>query len=179
MKDISIDRIMSWGPCEDYDREKLLAITGGRLEMSWREWLALDAPIADKVWLGIRLLPEREQHLFACRCAERPLMRERKAGREPDKRSWKAPAVKRRWVDGEATDKELFAARSAARSAARAAGESDMYGAVDSAWHAAWHAALSTARAAVYAARNDWHAADAAENQTQLDDICKVLGGVD
>ena len=64
---------------------------------------------------------ERILHEFACWCAEGALKAERKAGREPDPRSWEAIKVKRRWLEGKATDKELAAARAAARAAAWAA----------------------------------------------------------
>jgi hypothetical protein len=61
----------------------------------------------------------RELRLFACDCAERALIRERDAGREPDPRSWAAIEVSRRYADGQATDDELAAARDAAWAAAR------------------------------------------------------------
>ena len=57
--------------------------------------------------------------LFACDCAERALTAEREAGREPDKRSWTAIEVARRFAEGNATLEELSAARSAAWMAAR------------------------------------------------------------
>jgi hypothetical protein len=60
-------------------------------------------------------------HAFACDVAEEALNRERLAGREPDARSWKAIAVKRAWLKGEATAEKLAAARDAARAAAGAA----------------------------------------------------------
>ena len=64
---------------------------------------------------------ERLFHEFACWCAERVLKAERKAGREPDPRSWAAIWVKRQWLQGKATDEELAAARAAAGDAAGAA----------------------------------------------------------
>jgi hypothetical protein len=39
---------------------------------------------------------ERTARLFACDCAERALLREREAGREPDERAWQAVRVARR-----------------------------------------------------------------------------------
>ena len=60
-------------------------------------------------------------HEFACWCAEQALKAERKAGREPDERSWAAIRVKRRWLKGQATDEQWEAARAAAREAAWAA----------------------------------------------------------
>ena len=81
-------------------------------------------------------------HEFACWCAEQALKAERKAGRESDKRSWEAIRVKRRWLKGEATDKELAAAGAAAGDAARdAAGAAAGAAAGDAAWAAAGDAA--------------------------------------
>jgi hypothetical protein len=56
-------------------------------------------------------------HEFACDIAEACL---RKHG-VTDERSWVAIETKRKWVKGEATDEELFAATGAARAAVRAA----------------------------------------------------------
>jgi hypothetical protein len=67
-------------------------------------WMHLDAPIL---------------RLFAADCAERALLREQAAGREPDPRSWAAAAVARRYARGEATDEELDAAWDAAWAAER------------------------------------------------------------
>jgi len=103
--------------------------------------------------------------LWAAECAERPLLREREAGREPDKRSWKVIEVLRLFLDGKATQKQMSAARSAAysaayaaRSAARSAAASATY-AARSATYAAYCAAASAAASAAYAARS---AADSA-----------------
>ena len=91
-------------------------------------------------------------HEFACWCAEAGLKREREAGREPDKRSWDAIRVKRRWLRGLASDKELDAAR-------------------DAAWDAAWATARArdAARAAAWAAARDaaWAAARDAARDAQ------------
>ena len=58
---------------------------------------------------------ERELRLFACACAERALLRERKQGSEPDERSWRAVEVSRRYAMGDADEAELvLAAESAA-----------------------------------------------------------------
>ena len=86
-------------------------------------------------------------HEFACWCAEQALLREREAGREPDPRSWAAIETKRRWLRGEATDKELAAARDAAWAAARAAARAAAwYAAWASAWASAWYAAWDATR---------------------------------
>ena len=60
----------------------------------------------------------RTLHEFALWCATRALARERKAGHPVDSRSENALAVKRRWLDGGATDAELAAAGDAAWAAA-------------------------------------------------------------
>ena len=97
-------------------------------------------------------------HEFACQVAEEAL---EKHG-VTDKRSWKAIEVKRLWLKGEATDKELRVAQDAAWSAADAAGSAAWYAAsaaesaAEAAWSAAWYAARSAAEAAA------WSAADAA-----------------
>ena len=65
-------------------------------------------------------------HEFAIAEARAGLLRERSKGYEPDKRSWDALRIKRRWLKGKATDEELAAAGAAARDAAR-----------DAAWAAA------------------------------------------
>jgi hypothetical protein len=59
----------------------------------------------------------RALHEFALWCAEGAL----KEANVTDERSWEMLEVKRRWLDGQATDDELAAAWAAARSAAWAA----------------------------------------------------------
>jgi hypothetical protein len=63
----------------------------------------------------------KELRLFTCDCAERALKRERKAGREPDERSWEVIIIARRYADGKATLEELNAAYNAAYAAYNAA----------------------------------------------------------
>lgn len=100
-------------------------------------------------------------HEFACWSAEQALLGEREAGREPDKRSWTAINVKRKWLKGEATDEELDAAGDAAWDAeeeatyaasatSNAAASAANAAARDAAWAAAW-AACSAAWAATWA----------------------------
>lgn len=71
----------------------------------------------------------RTLHEFALWCAEKAL----KLDPHPDQRSLNALEVKRRWLDGQASDQELDAARAAAWDAAGDA-------AGDAAWAAAWAA---------------------------------------
>jgi hypothetical protein len=68
-----------------------------------------------------REISERECRLFAADVAERLLLAERAAGREPLEASWKAVEVARAYAVGKATDEELRAVARAAVEAARAA----------------------------------------------------------
>jgi hypothetical protein len=81
-----------------------------------------------------------------------------------DERCWNALKVKEQWLDGNATDAELAAARNAAWDAARNAARAAAWDAArDAAWNAAWDAAWDAARDAARAAA--WDAArDAARN---------------
>ena len=111
--------------------------------------------------------------LLACDCAERPLHRERQAGREPDPRSWDVLRVARAYAVGAASQDQLdaardaawvaWAARDAARDAAWDAARDAAWDAAEAAWAAAraaaWDAARAAARAAAEAA---WDAARAA-----------------
>ena len=113
----------------------------------------------------------KELRLFACDCAEQALKRERKAGREPDERSWKAIIVSRLYANGEANLQELAAAGDAAWDAARAA-------AGDAAGAAAWAAAWDAARAAAWAAAWDAGAAWDAEIKWQRNRLARYLDAV-
>ena len=106
---------------------------------------------------------DRALHEFAVWVARQALLRERKRGREPDKRSWNALRVKARWIQGKATEAELAAARDAAWDAARAAARAAAMAAAwdaaraaawDAAMAAAWDAAMAAPRAAARAAAN-------------------------
>ncbi len=103
---------------------------------------------------------ERECRLFACDVAEEALH----LAKVEDPRSWKAIEVSRKFADGQATDKDLAAARDAARAAAW-----------DAAWAAAWDAAWAAARDAAWAAARDaaraaaWDAARAAARDAAWD----------
>jgi hypothetical protein len=98
---------------------------------------------------------EKSARLFAADCAEWALKQERKAGREPDKRSWNCVRIVRDYARGKAGEEERSAAGSAARSAAESAARS---AARSAAWSAAWSAA-----------RSAWSAADSAAWSTAQD----------
>ena len=145
---ITIDQVAAWGPCSDYQPERIRELFGRRKYMTLKQLIALDIPASDKLWclLHEEVVPSPQLHLLACEYAERALLREREAGREPDPRSWAAIDTKRRWIRKEATDSELLAA-----------------------WAAAWEAARDAARDAAWAAEIAWQlelafdAANAAE----------------
>ncbi len=105
-------------------------------------------------------IPEHILHHFACDCAERALLREREAGREPDACSWEAIRIKRLWVEGKATEEKLDAACADARDAAR-----------NATWDSVRNRAMAAARwAARYAA---WNATDAAWDAANATDAAK------
>jgi hypothetical protein len=92
-------------------------------------------------------------HGFALWCAEWAIENSRKIGIVPHANSLKALQVKRLWLDGQATDEELAAARGAARGAAWDAARGAAWAASwDAARDAAWGAARGAARAAAWAA---------------------------
>lgn len=141
-----------------------------------RDWTgtALDVlrhpavPAQEKLWLVLRpsWLPDRILHESAVWCAEQALA----LVEQPDPRSVAAPAVKRRWLDGKATDRELLAAKAAAwlaaQDAARVAAEGAEQDAAwaaakAAAWAAAWAAAVDAAGLAARVAAWDAARADA------------------
>ena len=151
---VTVDDVMSWEPCKEYSRERVTALFAGRETITAFDVLDMDIPAEDRLWAVLRMVPDPILHEFACRIAEAVLMRERRAGREPDPRSWAAIDAKRKWLRGEIGDKELHAAREAAWCAAM---NDARCAAWQAAWYAAWCAAMNDARnAAWYAA---WHAA--------------------
>ena len=104
--------------------------------------------------------------LWAAECAERALLREREAGREPDKRSWKAIQVLRLFLDGKATQEQMSAAESAAYAAHSAAYAAYAAYAAESVAHAA-HSAAYAAYAA-HSAEKEWQANRLDEMMTAL-----------
>ena len=70
---ITIDQILAFGPCDDYDsRERLLQLSGGKESMAALDILRLPLPAQDKLWLVLReeVIPARELRLLACKWAE-------------------------------------------------------------------------------------------------------------
>jgi hypothetical protein len=107
-------------------------------------------------------------HKFACQNAEQALLREREAGREPDKQSWAAIEAKRKWLEGKATDEELIAAYTTACIVASNAAWDMTKGSIgNSTWGATWRAAYAAASAA--ARKTTWYAAWNAAWETACD----------
>ena len=95
------------------EKEKILRLSRGKTEMTIEEIIELQhVPAEDKLWLLLKeeIIPARTLHEFALWCAETVLTK----ANVTDERSWNALKVKRLWLDGKATDKELDAARHAA-----------------------------------------------------------------
>jgi len=136
----------------EYARSRVERLWAGRRRLSHRGLAKLDIPNKDILWGLIQYMTPAEQRLFACDCAERALMRERDADREPNKRSLVAVEVSRRYAMGEATGEELAASWAAARAAVRAAtGAAVRATAGAAAGTAAWAASGESAGAAVRA----------------------------
>ena len=158
MKTVTYEEFLEFAPCwldEEGGAARLKAYFdrfGGR--MSALDILNLDDVSAeDKLWSVLReeFIPAPILHEFACVFAEYALT----LIDNPDPRSINAIEVKRAWIRGEATDKELDTARgaacSAAKKAARSAARNAARVARAAAWAAsdvAWSAARNAARVA-------------------------------
>ena len=123
---------------------------------------------------------ETTLRLFAADCAERALLGEQKAGREPDRRLWAAVKAARDYAHGLISQAELAAARAAAWAAAGAAARDAAWDAVGAAagaaaWDAAWDAAGAAAGAAAWYAVGA--AAGAAEREWQSNRLSEYLSG--
>ena len=139
----TIDQLMACTPCPEYPRERIELLLQDPFIAEDVAALAIDTP--DRVWALIALLDKQRQRLFACDCADRALVRIA----TPDPRSVAAVVVARRFANGDATVKELDAARYAAWTAA---GGAAGYAAV----YAAGYAAGDAARSAAWDAEREW-----------------------
>jgi len=176
MKSITVDGIMSLGPCDDYTREILEDLRksqcGRRKKITMKDILTSAVPPEDRLWLVLRneFLTDKELHEIAIWCWEkiaRPIWEKHYPD---DKRPHEAVKVKKLWLKGKATDEELDLARDAAwiavGDAARAAARD-----------AAWIAARAAARAAAWIAVGDAARAAAwiAVGDAARDKICKHI----
>jgi len=172
MKDITVEQIMSWGPCDDYPEPRVRELFGDHKSVTPIEILDYPGiPVADRLWVLLRedIIPARELREFACDCAERvlPLW---DARYPDDARPRDCIAVARRYARGEATKKELDAGCAAAYAAADAFASAAAYAA-----YAAMDAAYVAAYVAAYAA------ADAAERERewQVERLREVLSDME
>ena len=173
---LTVEKIMALDLGDNWVRERPVVLFGDRRWVSHRTALRDErVDIHDRIWLGIQLLGDAGRRLFACRCADRALLREQAAGREPDERSWSAVEVGRRCANGQATVEELDAAKDAACAAIISR---------DAAWADAWRRAVYAASAAWAAARGDaWDAAWATvsagdwavEHRAQIEDLIQLI----
>lgn len=133
MKTVTVEQFKSFRPCwleTAEGRAKLARIAAIRDEWTALDVLNLpDVSADDKLWSVLReeFIDAPILHEFACRCAEYALS----FADNPDPRSIAAIEAKRKWLRGEITNKELYAADAAA-------------------WDAAWNAAWNAARAAAW-----------------------------
>jgi len=120
MKKITVDQIMSWGPCPDYTESRVSEIIDDGVTLL--DALYLNIPDGDILWLVLRpdFMPRNDLHEHGCHFAEETLISERAEGREPHQDSWGGIIAKRGWIRGEITDKELKSAALAAWAAERA-----------------------------------------------------------
>jgi hypothetical protein len=147
---VTIDQIRNFDPPPCYDPGRYLpeGWTGTALDVLAVE----ECPAEDRLWVVLHeeFIDARTMRLFAVWCARQALA----LVDNPDPRSVAACDVAERYANGEATDSELVAARTAAWAAAKAAvWASNRITAVDVAMSAVW---ASTAKPAA------WDVADAA-----------------
>ena len=162
LRGVTVTDILSWRPCCEYTERYIRKLFAKRKKLNAADILKLRIPFEDRLWVICRegMVPDDIFHLWACWCAERALKRERKAGREPDKRSWAVIEAKRQWMRGEISDEDLAVARDAASDAsiaaraasiaARAASIAASTAARDAASTAAWDAASIAASTAAW-----------------------------
>lgn len=164
---VTPEQFKRFGPCwliTSEGRTRYMRISAMKDEWSATDVLELeDVSAHDKLWAVLReeFLPSMILHEFACRCAEWALS----FFNAPDTRIVDAILVKRRWMVGEATDKELDFAQAAADEAAlepaRSAQSAAAWATAGAAeWDAEWSADSAAAWAAEVAA--EWAAERAA-----------------
>ena len=64
---ITVDKIMSLNPCEDYPPVRVAALFGGGLTLE--QICDLKIPWEDRIWALVQLVPEAVFIRFACACA--------------------------------------------------------------------------------------------------------------
>ena len=155
---LTINDIRSWDPC--YDPSEVLPENwqGTALDILRME----EVPAADRLWVVLReeCIPARVLRLFAADCARRSLARVE----NPDPASLAACDVAERFANGQATEEELYAARSAASSAYYAADDAATAAHATAAYYAAaYYAAAESSATATTLASAATAAAESAE----------------
>ena len=183
MKTVTVDDVLTWGPCHSEVKVREMAAPLGERFDALDVLRASHITAEDRLWTVLRpeMIDEPTLHEYACRSAEWALAFVALGGATIDPRSLAAIEVKRRWVRGEATDEDLAAARAAARAAAwdaswdaswaaarAAAWDAARAAARDAAWGASWAAAWDAARAAAWDAAYD----------RRIEDLVALLGEV-
>ena len=72
MKTLIVDEIMSWKPCEDYPRSRIIELFSGRSHITPVDVLKMDIPYFDKLWTVLRpeIFRDIDLQLMACDFAE-------------------------------------------------------------------------------------------------------------
>lgn len=178
MKTVTYEEFLKFEPCwleEEGGAERIKAYFdrfGGK--MSALDILNLDDVSAeDKLWAVLReeFIPASIRHEFACVCAEYALS----LIENPDPRSVNAIKVKRAWLRGEATEKELAAAYDAAWDAYEAAKDTARYDNRSAAWDAGVRAAKAARDAASATKAAAWWATYAVDREAQVTWLIKTL----
>jgi acyl-CoA synthetase (AMP-forming)/AMP-acid ligase II len=128
---VTVEDVLSWKPCysDETKVRDLAAPLGDRFDVLavLSAYLSgeLKCSAEDVLWFATHeeVTPTPILHEFGCRTAEWALVLVALGGAEIDPRSVEAIDTKRRWMRGEASDKELSAAWSAAWSAAGSAAD--------------------------------------------------------
>ncbi len=174
MKTVTVDDVLTWGPCHSEVKVREMAAPLGERFDALDVLRATHITAEDRLWTVLRpeMIDEPTLHEYACRSAEWALAFVALGGATIDPRSLAAIEVKRRWVRGEATDEDLAAARAAAYAAAADASAAAYAAAWAAAWDASWDASWAAA----------WDAAlglawDAAYDR-RIEDLVALLGEV-
>ena len=147
MKKIYVKDVLSFAPCEEWTEERLQKYDPQNNGLTPLQICELPIEILDILWLLLRpeIIYVNDLHELACKFAERALIREKKAGREPSIASWDAIEAKRKWLRREITDSGLKENADAADAAAAAAAADAADAAADAAAYAAAAAAADAA----------------------------------
>lgn len=118
MRTVTVDEIMSWNPCDDYDRPRVESLFAGRESLTVHDIDALGISASDRLWAFIGMMPDdRTRRLYAAHVAEAALLDAAWFGSAVDERSLRAIDTTRKYVRGEADEADLALARADADAA--------------------------------------------------------------